>query len=402
MVIRFYRRRELTKISVRKLFGRFDYDFDMGNMKKGIIILSGPNGFGKTVLLDCINAISMSDLSFFLNLKFESFEIQKSETESILIEKQSDGLKINNEIELSGEEIKILSMGRIDRNMTEEISQKFGDILNEMQSLFGRICYIKEQRLIHIETKSIVSRTVSSRKYSSRLLHVVNSIPRKFEDKARNLDSKYSQLSNELDRTFLKRLFDLKDGISKMEFDAKIDQMRKKIEKLSDSGIARMGTLDVTEFKKEDARALKIYFEDFDRKYQIYEKMIEQIELFKKIVDTHFQFKHLEITDGQNLEIIDNDTREKIRLDLLSSGEQEILVLYYQLLFEIPEGTIILIDEPEISLHIAWQRMFVKDLKKIAELKSIFAIVATHSMQIVSGNRNIQYDLGEMYKNGLD
>lgn len=396
------RRRELTKISVRKLFGRFNYDFDMGNMKKGIIILSGPNGFGKTVLLDCINAISMSDLLFFLNLKFESFEIRKSETESILIERQSNGLKINNEIELSDEEIKILSIGRIDRNMAEETSRKFSNVLNEMQSLLGRVRYIKEQRLIDIETNSTASRAVSSRRYSSRLLHAVNSIPRKFEDQIRSLDSKYSQLSTELDRTFLKRLFDLKDGIGKLEFDAQINQMRKKIKKLSDSGIARIGTLDVTEFKKEDARALKIYFEDFGRKYQIYEKMIEQIELFKKIVDTHFLFKHLEITDGKNIEIIDNDTGEKIRLDSLSSGEQEILVLYYRLLFEIPEETIVLIDEPEISLHIAWQRMFVNDLKKIAELKNIFAIVATHSMQIVSGNRNIQYDLGEMYKNGLD
>ena len=303
---------------------------------------------------------------------------------------------------MSSEEIKALSRGRIDKNMAEETSRKFSDILNEMQSLLGKIYYIKEQRLIGIEIKSITSRAVSARRYSNRLLHVVNSIPRKFEDQIRNLDSKYSQLSNELDRTFLKRLFDLKNGISELEFNTKIEKMRKKIEKLNDSSIARMGTLDVTEFKKEDARALKIYFEDFDKKYQIYEKMIEQIELFKNIVDTHFRFKHLEITDGQNLEIIDNDTGEKIRLDLLSSGEQEILVLYYQLLFEIPEETIILIDEPEISLHVAWQRMFMQDLKKIVELKNIFAIVATHSMQIVSGNRNIQYDLGEMYKNGLD
>lgn len=158
------RRRELTKISVRKLFGRFNYDFDMGNMKKGIIILSGPNGFGKTVLLDCINAISMSDLLFFLNLKFESFEIRKSETESILIERQSNGLKINNEIELSDEEIKILSIGRIDRNMAEETSRKFSNVLNEMQSLLGRVRYIKEQRLIDIETNSTASRAVSSRR----------------------------------------------------------------------------------------------------------------------------------------------------------------------------------------------------------------------------------------------
>ena len=163
-----------------------------------------------------------------------------------------------------------------------------------------------------------------------------------------------------------------------------------------------MGTLDVTTFKKEDARALKIYFDDFDKKYQVYEKMIEQIELFKQIVNAHFRFKQLKITDKQSLEVIDNETKERIRLSYLSSGEQEILVLYYKLLFEIPEKKIVLIDEPEISLHIAWQRMFAQDLEKIVKLRNIFAVVATHSVQIVTGNRHIQYDLGEMYKNGLN
>lgn len=390
----------MVEICVKKLFGRFDYEFDMGDMKKGVIILSGPNGFGKTVLLECISAVGMSELSFFLELKFESFEIKKNE-EHILIERQDNGLRING-AELSVEEIRNASMGRIDKNATEEDSLKVSNILNEMREILGEIKYIKEQRLIGLERREILIRQATGRRYANRLSHVVNNIPKKFEAQIRDLDSKYSQLSNELDRTFLKRLFELKDGIDKSEFDKKIEQMRKKIEKLSDSGIAKMGTLDVTEFKKEDARALKIYFEDFDKKYQIYERMIEQIELFKQIVNRHFLFKHLEITDGQRLEIIDNDTGEKIHLNLLSSGEQEILVLYYRLLFEIPEKMIVLIDEPEISLHIAWQRMFIQDLKKIVELRNIFAIVATHSMQIVSGNRSIQYDLGEMYKNGFN
>lgn len=69
----------------------------------------------------------------------------------------------------------------------------------------------------------------------------------------------------------------------------------------------------------------------------------------------------------------------------------------YSLLFEIPEGSIVLIDEPEISLHIAWQRKFARDLQKIVELRNLFAIVATHSVQIVSGNRHIQYDLLNLF-----
>lgn len=392
----------MTKIIVTKLFGRFDYEFDMGDMSKsGIIILSGPNGFGKTVILECINAISASDLSFFFNLNFKSFEVNRSETGfGIQIKKQNDELIVNG-IVLSEKQLNYWGRdGRlkfIDGNDTE----KLYIILKDMQKVFGDIRYIKEQRLIEVQSMETVVSRQNNRKSVQKIL-TVNSIQKKLEKQIRNLDSVYSQLSNELDRTFVKRLFELKEGISEAEFNEKIDQVRKKVQKLNDSGISKMGTLDVTTFKKEDARALKIYFDDFDKKYQVYEKMIEQIELFKQIVNAHFRFKQLKITDKQSLEVIDNETKERIRLSYLSSGEQEILVLYYKLLFEIPEKKIVLIDEPEISLHIAWQRMFAQDLEKIVKLRNIFAVVATHSVQIVTGNRHIQYDLGEMYKNGLN
>lgn len=125
------------------------------------------------------------------------------------------------------------------------------------------------------------------------------------------MDSEYSQLSNKLDSTFLKRLFELKEGIDERDFNEKIELVRSKIKKLNDSGISKIGTLSVTTFRPEDARALKIYFEDFDKKYQVYETMIEQIELFKTIINNHFLFKHLEITEDQKLTIVDNDTGEK-------------------------------------------------------------------------------------------
>ncbi|MPN35496.1 hypothetical protein SDC9_182994 [bioreactor metagenome] len=58
----------------------------------------------------------------------------------------------------------------------------------------------------------------------------------------------------------------------------------------------------------------------------------------------------------------------------------------------------LLIDEPEISLHIAWQKMFMDDLIKIADYKGIKAIVATHSPQILNGHWENQIDLGELYE----
>lgn len=57
----------------------------------------------------------------------------------------------------------------------------------------------------------------------------------------------------------------------------------------------------------------------------------------------------------------------------------------------------LLIDEPEISLHITWQKKFLDDLLEVAKHIDIQVIVATHSPQIVSNHMDIQIDLGELY-----
>lgn len=110
----------------------------------------------------------------------------------------------------------------------------------------------------------------------------------------------------------------------------------------------------------------------------------------------------MEISYTRGLVVIDETSGRPIHLSRLSSGEKEIIVLFYNLLFENSDGGFLLIDEPEMSLHIAWQRMFIEDLKKISELRKLTLLIATHSPQIINGNRNIQIDLGELYKNGLN
>ena len=67
----------------------------------------------------------------------------------------------------------------------------------------------------------------------------------------------------------------------------------------------------------------------------------------------------------------------------LSSGEQHELVLLYDLLFNVEPGTLVLIDEPEISLHVGWQQKFLSDVSDIARLTSLRFVVATHSPQII-------------------
>lgn len=73
-----------------------------------------------------------------------------------------------------------------------------------------------------------------------------------------------------------------------------------------------------------------------------------------------------------------------MKLTELSSGEQHEVVLLSELLFKATENSLVLIDEPEISLHVVWQKEFLNDIKEIIVLKNIDIVIATHSPQIIN------------------
>ncbi|MDR2170050.1 MAG: AAA family ATPase [Planctomycetaceae bacterium] len=88
------------------------------------------------------------------------------------------------------------------------------------------------------------------------------------------------------------------------------------------------------------------------------------------------------------------DNGDLLELSDLSSGEQHEIVLLFDLLFQAASDTLVLIDEPEISLHIVWQKAFLADMLRIIKLRKISVLVATHSPQIVNDNWENIIDLG--------
>jgi ABC-type lipoprotein export system ATPase subunit len=82
--------------------------------------------------------------------------------------------------------------------------------------------------------------------------------------------------------------------------------------------------------------------------------------------------------------IVETEKGESHGLGDLSSGEKQIVLLIIEILRRIIPGSVILIDEPEISLHSAWQRGLVVALDKIIEQYDAQVILATHSLEIAS------------------
>jgi ABC-type uncharacterized transport system ATPase subunit len=95
---------------------------------------------------------------------------------------------------------------------------------------------------------------------------------------------------------------------------------------------------------------------------------------------------HLESLDIINLEGI-RFQKEQVRLsvDGISSGEYHLLISLIGIFANIKENSLVLIDEPEISLHPNWQMRYVSFLKKVFEyFTSCHFILTTHSHFLIS------------------
>lgn len=104
--------------------------------------------------------------------------------------------------------------------------------------------------------------------------------------------------------------------------------------------------------------------------------------LTKAQISTMLSYLDLNIDFNIRIEL---DGGEPINFNDLSSGEQNRFLLFSKILSVMKNGTIYLIDEPEISLHLHWQMEFHSNLDKLLfNIKNFHVIVATHSPTIIS------------------
>ncbi len=86
--------------------------------------------------------------------------------------------------------------------------------------------------------------------------------------------------------------------------------------------------------------------------------------------------------------LFENDISQNITLEQLSTGEQQLFIRALSLKMMELKDCIILIDEPEISLHPNWQNHILKVYENIAQDGNNQLIIATHSPQIISSTPN--------------
>jgi predicted ATP-binding protein involved in virulence len=147
----------------------------------------------------------------------------------------------------------------------------------------------------------------------------------------------------------------------------------------------------------EDAerQVLDAYLTDVDDKLLQLDNIADKLELFLQIVNNKFRRKTILIDRQRGIRAITMPKEDELALASLSSGEQQELVLAYGLLFREDPGTLILLDEPELSLHVTWQIDLITDLLQISELSQLKFLIATHSPQIINDRWDLTVELSD-------
>ena len=136
----------------------------------------------------------------------------------------------------------------------------------------------------------------------------------------------------------------------------------------------------------------KVFFEYYVTKLieiYDYQKIIDdKLEKFAKICTKYLESKTMKYdVNSLSLNIYDNNDRV-IDLEWLSSGEKQIISIFSKVYLECVSPCVFIIDEPELSLSIEWQRTFLKD---IYESGKVDLLIATTHSPFIFDNEYFEY-----------
>lgn len=141
---------------------------------------------------------------------------------------------------------------------------------------------------------------------------------------------------------------------------------------------------------------LELYIEDTEGKLEELVSMESRLNLFVNILNKRLVSSRKKVfVDKEKGYCILLPNGGEIPLENLSSGEQHEIVMLYELLFRTTTGSLVVIDEPELSLHITWQQKFLEDVLEIAKITGLKMLIATHSPDIISNRWDLTVPLGE-------
>jgi predicted ATPase len=256
--------------------------------------------------------------------------------------------------------------------------------------------FIEAQRLFKMNPTS----SSYYREREAPFTSAVGDVAREIAKKIKETDSTYRSTSTRLDDTLPSRLF-ASSPAAQMLPDEELNRRTRALEeerrRLREIGLVVADTsasFDPNALDETRRAMFAVYLEDNEEKFEVFKQLADRAEILLSILNHKFSPKHIKLDKDEGYKLFSHDERP-LDLDRLSSGEQHELVLLHNLLFRVEPGSLLLIDEPELSLHVTWQDEFLEDLIRIAKTVGFDALIATHSPYIVGERRDLMELLGD-------
>lgn len=434
--------KKIRNIFIKNLFGFLNHNIKLTD--EGVTFIHGPNGCGKTTVLKLIASFFRWNVSGLFETDFESMTISYSTGESIFIQKykkvkhyEEEKLEIPTlhlsisgtaenfeDYEISGDikamkhpseigeyipflrrvaEGEWMNLNNGEHLSYFEVMEKFSHRLPfqhikkrpewlRSYQILNKLHFIETQRLIKVDHTRIRPGISSDKLNATEVIQL-------YSDEIKNMVShklaESAAITQSKDRSFPERVLSLQpdENMSEEKIRDDYEKTGEKIQKLMEAGLINQEkniSLPAKKLEETEKKVLALHLKDINEKLSVFDELQQKIETFTGIVSPKLRNKNFRINREHGF-VFEATQGQKSMLEptQLSSGEQHQIVLFYELIFKSGENSFFFVDEPEISLHVDWQRQFLEDILKIARLGDHTFLIATHSPQIIGSRRDL-------------
>lgn len=128
---------------------------------------------------------------------------------------------------------------------------------------------------------------------------------------------------------------------------------------------------------------LQSYVDSLNIRLDALQPIESKLSILEKYLSKFFARKKIKINALEGLLIFSEDG-EQLDYSKLSSGEKQILYLFCSIITSVSKSSIVIIDEPEISLNIKWKREFLRAVNDIIAENHVQVIIASHSIELIT------------------